>query len=169
MIDLGSGFLQICANQKGDSKANCTDSLHAKGIQSLENKKSKQDLHMKIAQTKWIRLDRITSPANYLVVLFPVYNNNHAFSMSRPQLNTPSAVPLKITEAQIPYADHRIFDLAKPILTIMVYHNITWPVITTIMITLSALAYNHDTKHISKVRLISLVLWNSLLIQHKWV
>ena len=42
-------------------------------------------------------------------------------------VNTPSAVPLKATEAQIPYADRRIFDLAKPILASMVYLNIPWP------------------------------------------
>ena len=42
-------------------------------------------------------------------------------------VNTPSAVSLKATEAQIPYADRRIFDLAKPILASMVYHSIPWP------------------------------------------
>ena len=34
---------------------------------------------------------------------------------------------LKATQAQIPYADRRIFDLAKPISASMVYLSIPWP------------------------------------------
>ena len=42
-------------------------------------------------------------------------------------VNTPSTVSFKATEAQIPYADCQIFDLAKPILASMVYLSIPWP------------------------------------------
>ena len=42
-------------------------------------------------------------------------------------VTTPSTVPLKVAEAQIPYPDRYIFDLAKPILASMVYLNILWP------------------------------------------
>ena len=63
---------------------------------------------------------------NRLAVPLPD-NNLPALSISRPVVNTPSAVSLKATEAQIPYADRRIFDLAKPILASMVNPRIPWP------------------------------------------
>ena len=88
---------------------------------------TKHDLRAKVAHSERIRLDLITSHANHLVVHLPGNNNQSASSVSRPVVNTPSAVPLKATEAQIPYANHHIFDLAKPILTSIVYLNIPWP------------------------------------------
>ena len=96
-------------------------------MQGLQKKKSQQDLRAKVAHSERIRLDLTTSPANRLAVPLPGNNNHPALSVSRPVVNTPSAVPLKATEAQIPYADRRIFDLAKPILASMVYLNIPWP------------------------------------------
>ena len=97
------------------------------GIQSLQKKKSKQDLRAKVAHSERIRLDLTTSHANRLVVPLQGNNNYPALSVSHPMVNTPFAVPLKATQAQIPYADRRIFDLAKPILASMVYLNNPWP------------------------------------------
>ena len=95
-------------------------------MQSVQKKKSKQDLCAKVAHSEQIRLDLTTSRANRLMV--PLLDNNlPALSISRPVVNTPSAVSLKATEAQIPYADRRLFDLAKPILASMVYRSIPWP------------------------------------------
>ena len=96
-------------------------------MQGLQKKKSKQDLRAKVAHSERIRLDLTTSRANRLAVPLPDNNNLPALSISRPVVNTPSAVSLKATEAQIPYADRRIFDLAKPILASMVYLSIPWP------------------------------------------
>ena len=96
-------------------------------MESLQKQKSKQDLCAKVAHSERIRLDLTTSCANRLAVPLLCNNNHPALSVSRPVVNTPSAVPLKATEAQIPYADRRIFNLAKPILASMVYRNIPWP------------------------------------------
>ena len=96
-------------------------------MQSLQKKKSKQDLRAKVAHSERIRLDLTTSCANRLVVPVPSNNNHPALSVSRPVVTTPSTVPLKATEAQRPYGDRCIFDLAKPILASMVYLNIPWP------------------------------------------
>ena len=95
-------------------------------MQSVQKKKSKQDLRAKVAHSERIRLDLTTSRANRLAVPLPD-NNLPALSISRPVVNTSSAVSLNATEAQIPYADRRIFDLAKPILASMVYLSIPWP------------------------------------------
>ena len=125
--DLGGGILRIRAGKKGCSKTDRSDSLHSQGMQGLQKKKSKQDARPKVAHSKQIWLDLITSRANRLTVPLPGNNQHPALSVSRPVVNTPSAVPLKATEAQIPYADRRIFNLAKPILASMVYLNIAWP------------------------------------------
>ena len=96
-------------------------------MQGLEKKKSKQDLHAKVAHSERIRQDLTTSHANLLTVPLPENNNLPALSISRPMVNTPSAVTLKATEAQIPYIDRQIFDLAKTILASMVCLSIPWP------------------------------------------
>ena len=125
--DLDGGVLRIRAGKKGCSKRDRSHSLHAQRMESLQKKKSKQDLRTKVAHSERIRLDLTTSRVNRLAVPLPGYNNQPALSVFRPVVNTPSAVPLKATEAQTPYADRRIFDLAKPILASMVYLNIPWP------------------------------------------
>ena len=89
-------------------------------MQGLQKKKSKQDLRVKVAHSERIRVDLTTSRANGLAVPLPDNNNLPALSITRPVVNTPFAVSLKATEAQIPYAARRIFDLAKPILASMV-------------------------------------------------
>ena len=96
-------------------------------MQGLQKKKSKQDLRAKVAHLERIWLDLTTSRVNRLAVPLLDNNNLPALSISCPMVNTPSAVFLKATEAQIPYADRRIFDLAKPILASMVYLSIPWP------------------------------------------
>ena len=96
-------------------------------MQSRQKKKSKQDLRAKVAHSERIRLDLKTSRPNRLAVPVPGNNNHPALSVSRTVVTTLSAVPLKATEAQIPYSDRRIFDLAKLILASMVYLNIPWP------------------------------------------
>ena len=96
-------------------------------MQGLQKKKSKQDLRAKVAHSERIRLDLSTSRANRLAVPLPDNNNLPALSISHPVVHTPSAVSLKATEAQIPYEDRRIFDLAKSILASMVYLSIPWP------------------------------------------
>ena len=105
----------------------CSNSLHAQGMEGPQKKKSKQDLRAKVAHSEWIQLDLTTSHANRLVVPLPDKNNLRALSISHPVVNTPSAVSLKATEAQIQYVDRQIFDLAKPILASMVYSSIPWP------------------------------------------
>ena len=125
--DLGDGVLRIRVSKKGGSKRDRFDSLHLQGMQGLEKKKSKQDLCAKVAHSERIRLDLTTSHANHLAVPLPDNNNLPALSIFRPMVNTPSAVSLKAIEAQIPYVDRRILDLAKPILASMVYLSIPWP------------------------------------------
>ena len=125
--DLGDGVLRICAGKKGGSKRDHSDSLHVQGMQGLQKKKSKQNLCTKVAHSERIRLDLTTSRANCLAVTLRDNNNLPALFISRPVVNTPSAVSLKATEAQIPYADRRIFDLAKPILASLVYLSIPCP------------------------------------------
>ena len=122
--DLGGGVLRIRAGKKGGSKRGRSDSLHVQWMQSPENKKSKLDLCAKVAHSELIRLDLTTSCVNRLVVPLLDNNNHHTLSVSHPVVNTHSPVPLKATEPQIPYADRRIYDLAKPILASMVYLNI---------------------------------------------
>ena len=125
--DLGDGVLRIRAGKKGGSKRDRSDSWHVQGMQGMQKKQSKQDLRDKVAHSERIGLDLTTSRANRLAVPLLDNNNLPALSISRPVVNTPCAVSLKATEAQIPYADRRIFDLAKPILASMVYLSIPWP------------------------------------------
>ena len=96
-------------------------------MECLQKKNSKQDLRDKVAHSERIRLVLTTSRANRLAVPLPGKNNHPALSVSRTVVNAPSVVPLQASEAQIPYADRCIFDLAKPILASMVYLNIPWP------------------------------------------
>ena len=79
--DLGDGIFQICAGKMGGSKRDRSDSLLAQGMQGLQKKKSKQDLHTKVAHSERIRLDLTTSHANHLAVPLPDNNNLPALSL----------------------------------------------------------------------------------------
>lgn len=117
---------------KGGSKRDRSDTLYAQGIQGVQKKKSKQDLRSRAGPDR-IRVD-LTGHSGTTHLDVPPANpdsvsrrlSRPAFP-SRPVVSTPSTVPLKATEAQIPNANRRIFDLAKPILASMLYLTVPWP------------------------------------------